>query len=193
MIRAVVFDYYSVFRPDSYETFIEKAKELSAQERQLIQDEINNYYLGVSDIFKLIDAIQIIFKTRSIPVTQLMIDHLSIPESFVKLTKELHEHFYKVSIAGNIGSQEVEYLNRFNNQTKQFDIIAGPLNYGQPLLTEGFFESFLNELGEPPQNCLVISGHENYIDFCNKIGIRTYSYKNFDQLSSDVFQILGIN
>ena len=193
MIRAVIFDYYSVFRPDYYESFVEKAKDLSVEESKMIQTEINNYYLGLSDIFKLIDAIQITFKTRSIPITQLIIDHLSIPESFIKLTKKLHEHFYKVCIAGNLGSQEIQYLNRFNEQTKQFDIIAGPLNYGESLLSEAFFESFLNELGEPPHNCLLISGHSEFIKFCKNIEMETYNYDNFNKLNKDILKILEIS
>ncbi len=192
MIKAVIFDFYSVFRPDLFEDFIQQAKNFSFDESGRVIDELNNYYLGISDINDLTDAIHIIFKSKEIKTTQLIMDKLTIPESFINLTHKLHTHFIKIGIAGNIGKQEIKFLNRFNEQNHQFDLIAGPLNYGELLLSQKFFEEYLYEIGEPPENCLLISGHRDYINFCKDLGMKTYIYDNFNELQLDIFNLLEI-
>ena len=193
MIRAVIFDFFSVIMPDIYEPLIANAAQVSPELADSIKKEINQYLFGIYNLKELIRSLEIIFRTKEIPTASLKIDMSELPTEIIDIARQLHMHFLKVSIIGNIGNQEIELLTDFDKEKHEFELIAGPGNFGEPLLSNSFFESALNAIGEPPQNCLLISGHYDYIEFAKSIGLKTMHFTNYDIFNNEIWQYLKLN
>ena len=193
MLRAVIFDFFSVFREDIYQEFLDSAAGISDDVKSQVETALNNYYQGITSMKSLRSDLEIIYRTHDIPTEELLIEKLNIPDEFVNITKKLHMHFLKVILAGNFGEQEKKLLETFNNETKQFDSIITPANYGELLTSNKFFEGMLNEIGEPPQNCILISGHEDYINFASSIGMVTYLYTDYRSFFKEIHSVFNLD
>ncbi len=183
MIRAVIFDFYSVVIPDVFENFEKELLSKDEQSASKIQKQLDDYFMGLSTFEYLTGALEYISGNEKSLTENFKLFESDIPEIFIKLVEALHMHFLKVSIIANIGEQEISLLSNFNEQLKEFDLIAGPSTYGDPLLSESFFKAALKDLGEPPQNCLLISGHQDYLNFAKQISMNVYRFIDFNDVS----------
>lgn len=190
MIRAVIFDFYSVIVPDVFEAFEKKVLEEDEDASSKIKKQVDNYYMGLSTFEYLIGALEYISGNEEELTKYFRLTDSDIPPIFIEIVKALHLHFMKVGILGNMGEQEIDLLTKFNEQYQEFDLISGPATYGEPLLSEAFFKAALRDLGEPPQTCLLISGHQEYLNFAKQINMQTYGFVSFDDISRHLKEVV---
>ncbi len=193
MIRAVILDYFSVISPDIYEIFENEMSKQSTEVGAQIKDSLNQYYSGIINFDSFVLNLEGIFRTKTIATFFLKLYDSNIPPHVLYFAKNMHAHFLKVAIVGNIGEKEIDLLTKFDEYTKEVDLIAGPLTYGFPLMSEEFFKQALNDIGEPPEKCLLISKHLDYLSFGKKIGLKTYQFDNFNNLTKYIQKEIEAN
>lgn len=187
MYRAIVFDFYSVWAPDRFALFIERAQRanpaLTAELRELFQQ----YFNGMIEIQQVVDSIRYKFKTYGLACNpeELVLQERNVSEEIIHFIQYLHGHFLKVGVLADLGHQERAILENIHKQYDLFDTISSA-EPGNPLLSQPTFAKALQELGEPPENCLLISGHEDYLSFATGLGLPTLRFEGFPKLIAEL-------
>lgn len=193
MIRAVFFDFYSVWTPDKLSYYLATAQQSSPEVYKQASDIVEEYYHGKIDINYLADSFRIKLGHPDISVDQFKLSEASVSQDIVNFMRGLHGHFLKVGILANLGNQEAQYLNHFNEQNQAFEVIASPLTFqsDKPLLSKEVFAQALQTIGEPPDSCLWVSGNLAYLQFASNLGIGVVQYEGFPQLKVYLDKIIA--
>ncbi len=190
MIRAVIFDFYSVWLPDRFTPYVELTSEQDPAISEEIAKALDTYYLGRIEFDYLLKVLKSKLDIDDQTLEGLKLRRTDISSGIIDFFHELHQHFLKLGVMGNFGKQEYEVLSEVDQQYKQFEVITGPFKTGAPLLSEDTFASALQALGEPPANCLLISGHQDYLDYAKSLGIEVMAYQGFPKLKEAITPIL---
>jgi FMN phosphatase YigB (HAD superfamily) len=187
MIRAILFDFYSVWLPDKFGTYLEAAKQ-NPEIYDLLGATLERYYQGEVDIAQATDAFRLRLNRPEITSELFQLRETDIPPDIINFMRNLHSHFIKLGMLGNLGKMELEFLNGFNQRNQLFELIASPLslNLAMPLLSTDVFVAALNTIGEPPENCLVVTGNDDYIAFADSLGIATTKFEGLPNLSKRI-------
>lgn len=193
MYRAVIFDFYSVWGPDRLATYLQRLKELDDKSAATVEHQIAQYYNGLSDMQELADSIRFKFKVlgQEVNADDLLFNEQSISPQIIQFIQSLHGHFLKVGVVANLGKQERTALEATQQQYDLFDTITSADEPGTTLLSQETFGRALYELGEPPEACLAVSGHEDYLQFATSIGIGTMRFEGFPKLMASIDQIIN--
>jgi FMN phosphatase YigB (HAD superfamily) len=192
MYRAILFDFYGVWGPDTFGFYIERAQREAPELVPEVQEVIHNYFLGLSDIKEVADSIHYKFNIRGINMdtSDLYINENSASPEIIRFIQYLHGHFIKVGMLANLGKQERRLLTNLQQQFNLFDTITSPEALGLPLLSPEVFAKALNDIGEPPQDTLVISSNPGYLEFAQKYGIGTMKFEGFPKLVEDLKKMI---
>jgi len=192
VIRAVFFDFYSVWTPDKFSYYLASAEMISPEVSKAVFDELERYYHGQVDVSTIAEFMRMKLGRSDIAVDQLLLSEASISGGIVNFIRELHGHFLKVGILANLGTQELNILNSFNVHNQLFEVIASPLSFGLPnqLLSREVFNQAMSSIGEPPESCLMISGNSYVLAFAAILGIRTLMFEGLDPLSEAMNHML---
>jgi FMN phosphatase YigB (HAD superfamily) len=193
MIRAVFFDFYSVWAPDKLSEYLAEAQQHGFDAADGIQQAFQNYYLGMSDITILVDTIRYKLNRPDIDPQQFVMQESDISPGVVDFMRGLHAHFVKLGVLANLGKQEYDILNSFNEHNQLFEVITGPITTKTPLLSQETFVKALQAIGEPPHSCLIVSGHDDYLRFAEGLGIATLKFEGFPKLKQALDQLLTGN
>ena len=193
MVRAVFFDFYSVWAPDRFAEYLALAREKDPQAAQELADVVQNYFFGSVDVEYVADSFRFKLGRSDIDASLFTLGEEDISPKVVEFMQSLHGHFLKVGILASLGRQEYEILNNFNTRHQLFETIAGPLPFGLPLplLSQEVFAKALQAIGEPPRSCLVVSGHDDYRQFAEKLGIASLPFEGFPKLRQQLDQIVS--
>jgi FMN phosphatase YigB (HAD superfamily) len=192
MYRAILFDFYGVWGPDTFAFYVERAQREAPDLTAEIQSVVNNYFLRLSDIQEVADSIHYKFNMRGIEMDtkDLYLPQNAASPEIVRFLQYLHGHFIKVGILANLGRQERAVLEDIQRQFDLFDTIMSPDTLGMPLLSPDVFAKALQEIGEPPQDCLVISASDDYLAFAASLGLKTLKFEGFPKLVEAIRQQL---
>ena len=154
---------------------------------------INKYFHGLATVDEVAGAFRYKMGRMDIDTSQFVLNASSISPAIVDFMRELHGHFVKLGVLANLGTQEYQLLNDFNNQNQVFELIAGPLPFHSdgPLLSNEVFAQALQNIGEPPRNCLAVTGNVPYQDFATSIGMQVLPFEGFPKLQKDLNQLLS--
>jgi FMN phosphatase YigB (HAD superfamily) len=193
MIRAVLFDFYGVWLPDSFAEFLEQARQHDYQAGAELETQLYQYFHGQLSVEDLVGSFRFKLNRMDLDPAQFVLNEGSIAPAIVDFMRELHGHFVKLGVLANLGSQELQLLNNFNQHNQLFEIIASPLAFGseQRLLTNEIFAQTLQAIGEPPQNCLVVTGNPDYQNFAQNLGMTVLPFEGFPKLRQDLEQRLA--
>src|SRR5579875_3111608 len=141
MIRAVFFDFYSVWTPDRFSYYLANAQILSPEVYKELYDQIELYYHGVLSVEQIAHVIATKLGHPDVTVNQFALSESSISPEIVNFIRELHGHFLKIGILANLGNQEYNLLKQFNDHNQMFEAIACPLTISKelPLLSREVF------------------------------------------------------
>lgn len=193
MVRAIFFDFYSVWAPDKIEEYLQDASVHGPQKSINLRPLIQQYYHGMISLADLASALSSNLGRPDITETSLTFSESDISPAVANLMRVLHGHFVKLGILGNLGRMELELLNNFNASQQLFEAILCPLSLdlAQPLLSKEVFDKALQTIGEPPASCLVISGHGEYLTFAKNYGMQTIKYAGLIELGHSLGQLLA--
>lgn len=193
MIRAVFFDFYSVWTPDKIAYYLATAQLMGPEVYKALTDVVEQYYHGQIDITKLADTFRVRLGHSDITENQFLLSEASISPTIINFMRGLHSHFLKVGILANLGTQEYRLLQRFNETNQLFETIASPLSLqtAAPLLSTEVFAAALSNIGEPPDSTLLVSGSLPYLLFGANAGIHTLQFEGFANLEQSIQQLLN--
>jgi FMN phosphatase YigB (HAD superfamily) len=193
MIRAIFFDFYGVWTPDTFSEYLMAAQQMGPKAAGELEFIVNQYFHGQVDVNYVADAFRFKLSRPEIDSAQFTLREADIFPTIVDFMRNLHGHFVKLGILANLGVQEYELLSSFNNHNQVFEVIAGPLSLQlpEPLLSNEVFAAALQAIGEPPRSCLVVTANPDYLSFAQSLGIATLAYKGFPKLRQALDQLLA--
>ncbi len=193
MIRAVFFDFYSVWVPDVFTDYLAEARQQNPAIAGELQAVVDKYFFGEANSAEVAEAFRSKLARPDIDANQFTLQETDISPAVIDLMHELHGRFVKLGVLANLGTREYEILTRFNAQNQVFEIIAGPLalRIRAPLLSQDVFTTALRAIGEPPASCLVVSGNQNYLQFAQSIGVRALPFAGLPNLRQTLDQLLA--
>jgi FMN phosphatase YigB (HAD superfamily) len=193
MIRAIFFDFYSVWTPDKFGFYLANAQLNGPEAYKKLYDDMERYYHGEVDIEYLAEAFRYNLGHPDITSTLFKLNEADISGEIVNFIRSLHGHFIKIGILANLGPQENKLLSDFNEHNQLFELIASPLSLGikTQLLNQEVFAKALQSIGEPPTSCLLVSGNPYYLAFASLFGLRTLQFEGLPQLEQSVGTMLA--
>jgi FMN phosphatase YigB (HAD superfamily) len=190
MVRAIFFDFYSVWAPDRLESYLEIARQQDPTVAAELQAVVDRYYFGELDIDYVADTIKFKLNRLDIGPDEFRLKETDISPRVIDFMRGLHAHFVKLGVLANLGKQEYELLNNFNNHNQLFEVVTGPIALQSPLLSQETFAKALQAIGEPPKSTLLVTGHEAYRQFAGRLGIATLQFKSFPELQRELDPLL---
>lgn len=190
MIRAIFFDFYSVWTPDQFLAYLAEARQQAPDAALALEVALQRYYFGEVDVEYLADTIRYKLNRPEVDASQLILREADILPPVIDFMRGLHAHFVKLGVFGNIGKQEYDLLTSFNNHNQLFEVITGPIKSQLALLSQPAFAEALQAIGEPPRSTLIVTGHEDYQRFTESLGIAAIKFESFPKLRQILDQIL---
>jgi FMN phosphatase YigB (HAD superfamily) len=195
MIRAILFDFYGVWTPDRFSQHLAMAQQHNPAVALEIQQAIEKYYEGLVDIAWLAEYISSSFRFKlnntTVDPRIFTLRPTDVSPALVKFMRDLHGHFLKLGVVANIGKQEYELLNTFNGTYQLLEIIIGSLTIGGSVLSNEAFTKALQDIGEPPDSCLVVTGNDAYQQFAESHGLQVLRFAGFPRLRETLFQLIA--
>jgi FMN phosphatase YigB (HAD superfamily) len=193
VVRAIFFDFYGVWTPDIFSQYLALAQQQGPKVAGELEYIVNQYFHGKVDVEYVADSFRFKLSRPEIDSSQFVLSEAAIFPAIVDFMRNLHGHFVKLGILANLGTQEYELLNSFNQHNQVFEVIAGPLplKLAAPLLSNEVFAKALQAIGEPPRSCLVVTANLAYQEFARGLGIATIAYEGFPQLRQTLEQTLA--
>lgn len=193
VIRAIFFDFYSVWTPDKFAYYEALAEQTGPEAAKGVTDLMEKYYHGQADVGYVVSSLKNILMRTDIDESEFVLNESAISSEITNFMRELHAHFIKLGILGNLGTQEFQLLNNFNDRNQMFEIIASPLSlqFSEPLLSNQVFVSAMQAIGEPPNSCLLVSGNFPIIEFAASMGMATLQFEGLPKLERALQQVIN--
>ncbi|HEY5152748.1 MAG TPA: hypothetical protein VII55_02125 [Candidatus Saccharimonadales bacterium] len=192
MIRAIFFDFYSVWVPDIFSEYLALAEQHGPQVVADLADVVDKYFHGLVSTEYVADTFRFKLSRPDIDTSLFTLKEQDISPAVFDFLRNLHGHFVKLGVLANLGVQEYEILTNFNAHSQLLEVIAGPLPFKlkDPLLSQEVFVKALQAIGEPPRSCLIITGNPDYQAFANSLGISTLPFEGLPKLQQTLEQLL---
>ncbi len=193
MIRAVLFDFYGVWTTDIFNKYIALAEQQSPAIALELRQVMAKYYVGLADIDYVTSSFRVILNYPDIEEGIFNLNPEDISPAVVEFMQYLHGHFLKLGILANVGRQEYNLLGEFNARHQLFEVITTSLDIGGSVLTKEAFIKTLQDIGEPPKSCLIITGNDEYHRFAESYGIPVLQFQDFPALKVTLAQLIEEN
>ena len=192
MIRAIFFDFYSVWVPDVFSEYVTLAQQHGPAVAGEVQAAFDKYFQGEVTPEHLADFLRFKLSRPDIDADQFILKEESISPAVTNFMRNLHGHFVKLGVLANLGPQEYKVLIDYNKQNQLFEVITGPLplHLKTSLLSQDVFAQALQAIGEPPRSTLVVSGSAAYLQFAQSLGIGALPFAGLPNLQQTLEQIL---
>jgi len=193
MIRAIFFDFYSVWVPDVFSDYLAIAQQSGPAVAGELQAVVDQYFRGEITPDKVADSFRYKLSRPDIDSNIFTLRQESISPAVTNFMRNLHGHFVKLGVLANLGPQEYAILSEYNKQNQLFEVITGPLplHLQAPLLSQDVFAQALQAIGEPPRSTMVVSGNAAYLQFAQSLGIGALSFAGLPNLQQTLEQILS--
>lgn len=190
MIRAIFFDFYGVWAPEKFSTYIDQAQQQNPAVVPELMAAINKYYLGFTELDYVVNSFKFKLNRTDIVLADFELKEERISPALIDFMRGLHGHFLKLGVLANLGKQEYELLKSLNKTHHLMEVIAGPVTSGSPLLSQETFATALHDIGEPPESCLLVSSDTTYLDFGRSLGLQILKFESFAKLQQDLPPLL---
>ncbi len=190
VVRAIFFDFYSVWTPDKFAEYIVMAEQRDPNAAQELKQIVQQYYLGIVDITRVTDAFKFKLNDATLSPDLFILKPNDISPALIEFMRNLHGHFLKLGMLANIGKQEYDILTGLNAQYQLFEVIVGSLNAGSTVYTQEVFVKALQDIGEPPASCFVVTGDTAYQRFAESCGIPVMPFQGFPHLKQSLDHII---
>jgi FMN phosphatase YigB (HAD superfamily) len=193
MIRAIFFDFYSVWVPDIFSEYLVMAQQHGPQVADELETVVAKYFQGEVSTSYVADSFRFKLSRPDIDTNQFTLRETDISPAVTDFMRNLHGHFVKLGLLANLGVQEYDILTSYNNRNQLFEVITGPLplQLKVPLLSQEVFVQALQAIGEPPRSCLIVTGNAAYRAFAESLGITTLPFAGLPKLQQSLEQLLA--
>jgi hypothetical protein len=193
MIRAIYFDFYSVWVPDIFSDYLIAAQQAGPAVGGALQEVVNKYFNGEVDAAFVADSFRFKLSRPDIDEKQFILRETDISPEVTNFMRNLHGHFVKLGVLANLGKQEYQLLSEYNKHNQLFEVITGPyaMQLKLPLMSQEVIARALQAIGEPPASTLIVSGNSSYLAFAQTLGISTLQFSGLPNLEITLNQALS--
>lgn len=193
MIRAVVFDCFGVIIKDtSFQQMLADIGKKDAGLREQIIELVDQSCEGLISTEESRNAIASLLKVDPADwQKQLFTGEIKDPLMLERI--RTLRPAYKTAVVSNVGRGGLH--SRFTQQelAELFDVVVASGDIGVAKPNPEIFEHALEKLGVLPQEAVFIDDFEPYAEAARQLGLRAVHYKNFEQFSEELNQLLAAN
>lgn len=193
MIRAIYFDFYSVWAPEKFSKYLALAQQKGPDISHDIEEAIKRYNFGIADPEFMTNTLKFKLDLPDLEPSEFEINEADISQVLIDFIRGLHAHFLKIGVFANLGKQEYDLLQSLNTKYQLFEVVTGPIKLGAPLLTQEAFAGALHAIGEPPETCLLITGDQQFGSMAAGFGLQTLQFQGFSHMQQTLSQLLATN
>ncbi len=181
MITTILFDYYGVFQPDIYNTWLHhngltRTGIFYELGTQLDHGEITR----TEFINNLSNALQ-----RPVKPEEIYSPLVTVDQQVVDLVKVLH-NTYKIGLLSNASQLLHQKLKEYAIDTL-FDIITISSDVGLAKPEKAFYLTALEGLGSQPSEVIYIDDNPRFVDAGKALGLDAIRFTSTDQLREDLY------
>lgn len=188
MIRAIIFDYFGVIRPDIFIATYRHFGGDPVRDEQFIADTIY-----ASNSGRINSSIPVIAKQLGIEPHQWAAK-ISQPQShdvqLVKYIKHLKKN-YKTALLSNISRGRLQEILATGHLDDCFDLTIGSGETGYAKPDAAIFELTAEKLNVKPSECIMVDDRADYCQGARRAGMQAVVYKEFVQFRSDLEKLLS--
>lgn len=188
MIRAIIFDYYGVIRPDIFIATYSHFGGDPVADEQFIADTIY-----ASNSGHIPSSIPVIAKHLGIS-SQEWTAKISAPQKhdqlIVKYIKQLKKD-YKTALLSNVSRGRLKEILAPGDLDECFDVTIGSGETGYAKPDPEIFQLAAEKLGVKPRECVMIDDRADYCQGAQNVGMKAIVYKTFPQFKSDLQKLIS--
>lgn len=187
MIRAIIFDYYGVIRPDIFMATYSHFGGDPEADAEFIADTIY-----ASNSGRIPSSIPVISKRLGISphewaakITEPQNHDQKLLDYILQLRKK-----YKTALLSNVSRGRLPELWEDGHLEKYFDVAigSGDTNYAKP--DAAIFKLIADKLRVKPEECVMVDDRADYCQGASFVGMRAICYTSLKQLKSELNQLL---
>lgn len=188
MIRAIIFDYYGVIRPDIFVATYTHFGGDPAADEQFIADTIY-----ASNSGHIPSSIPVISKHLGISPHEWTAK-ISAPqkhdEKLIQYIKQLKRD-YKTALLSNVSRGRLKEILASADLTDCFDITIGSGETGYAKPDVEIFKLAAEKLGVKPNECIMIDDRADYCQGARNAGMQAITYQTFPQFKRDLKKLFS--
>lgn len=187
MIRALIFDYFGVIRPDGVYAAYRHLGGDPDKDAQFIHDTIGALNRGLIPSSLPVFAEHLGVSTEE--WKEAVTGRYKHDETLLAYIKQLR-HDYKIGLLSNIGPGGLETLWEPGELDVYFDVAIASGDVGMVKPDPGVYRLIAERLGVQPDECVMIDDREVHCDGARQIGMQAILYEHFAQGKHDIEQLL---
>lgn len=188
MIKAIIFDYFGVIRPDVLYATYDQLGGDSVADRNFIEDTVHASHHGF-----IASSSQVLAERLGVPVkkyTEVLNENMGgNDQALLKFIAEL-KRCYKVGLLSNIGRGKVEELLE-PDELRLFDatVLSGNIGFAKPEAEA--YEAIAVQLDVRLDECVFTDDHEEFCDGARAVGMQAIAYVSLKQFQADLHALLA--
>jgi HAD superfamily hydrolase (TIGR01549 family) len=187
MIKAIIFDYFGVIRPDNLLVAYRKFGGDPEKDAQFIEDTIGASNRGLIPSSAPVFAEHL--GTDEAMWREAAFDQRGNDQELLAYARQLRVH-YKVGLLSNVGRGRIN--NLFTPEELQlFDVAvtSGDIGYAKP--EPQAYEIVADRLGVRLDECVFTDDHGEYCEAARSVGMQAIQYVSFKQFQRDLDALLS--
>jgi len=191
MIRALIFDCFGVFYPDPVMAYTHnpKASPENSEALHSFDDQAARGNLSKASFVRQTARLL----GRPEDETERHFFHsANRNQALVAFVGQARQH-YKVALLSNIGSDMMDGFFTPIERERLFDavVLSGDVRIAKP--DPAIYKLTCDRLGVDPSESVMIDDIQRNVDAAKSLGMQGIAYKNFEQLETELRQLLGSN
>lgn len=190
MIKAVVFDFFGVFVPDSDKAVIDDVGSQNVQEGKLLADTMTQNDMNELPLLKVAEVFTSISRRPQAEIDFIFFGKKEIDPNVVRTIQELRDKGYKTGMLSNAGPEILQQYFDDQGLAELFDEMV--ISYKVRLLKPDvkIYELMAEKLGVSCPEVLFVDDREGNIKGARDAGMRTILYTNFAQFDKELTEVI---
>jgi HAD superfamily hydrolase (TIGR01509 family) len=191
MIKALIFDFFGVLYPDTYNEFVAKhASELSPEDQDQLYELHVQSNRGRIDIAETIEQMARLVDLPAATIQTELHETEQINADLVQYIAALKPR-YKIGLLSNVGKGFLQDFFIQHNLDQYFDATTLSCDIGSIKPEKESYQLAAEALEVAPVNCLMIDDKQRNIDGAERAGMPGLHYENFPQFKLDLAEYLS--
>jgi HAD superfamily hydrolase (TIGR01509 family) len=191
MIKALIFDFFGVLYPDTYNEFVAKhARTLSPKDQDQLYELHVQSNRGRIDISDAVERMAELVNLPAATIQTELYETEQINADLVQYIASLKSR-YKIGLLSNVGRGFLQDFFTQHDLDQYFDATTLSCDIGSIKPEKESYQLAAEALEVAPVNCLMIDDKQRNIDGAEATGMPGLLYENFPQFKLDLAEYLS--
>ena len=185
MIKAIIFDWAGVFAVDGYWVWLRKnISDIENKQKyfQELSEDVDSAKIPHSEFMRILSLES---KKTENQVWQEIKKEIILNQELIAFIKKIKKK-YKIGLLSNFTFSWLNEILTENNLWELFDENVISSQYKMIKPNSEIFEKILEKLNIKPEEAIFIDDRQMHVDGAEKVGIKSFLFKNNEQLVSDL-------